>query len=158
MSYVNRTTDSTDAVRAVSTPGLGAALRLAHDVVREEIFARVQDAGHPGFARATFPLWRFEGLDGRRPSDIARTSGLSKQAVNDQLGALELLGYLERIAHPADGRARIVRLTQRGWELDRAVRVAAQQVEEAWIEEVGDPAWQDFRAVLDRIAARRYPR
>ena len=155
---MNRTTDSTATVRAVSTPGLGAALRLAHDVVREEIFARVQQAGHPGFTRATFPLWRFEGLDGRRPSDIARTSGLSKQAVNDQLGALERLRYIERVPHPADGRARIVRLTERGWALDQAVRAAAQQVEEAWMREMGDPAWQTFRAVLDRIAATGDPR
>lgn len=158
MSYVNRTTDSTGAVRAVSTPGLGAALRLAHEVVREEIFTRVQDAGHAGFSPASFPLWRFEGLEGRQPSDIARTSGLSKQAVNDQLGALERLGYLERIPHAADGRARIVCLTKRGWELDRAVRFAAQQVEEAWTREVGDQAWQDFRKVLDRIAGRPEPR
>ena len=142
----------------MSRPGVGAALRLATEVVREEIFARVQDAGHPGFTGATFPLWRFEGLDGRQPSDIARTSGLSKQAVNDQLGALERHGYLERVPHPADGRARIVRLTERGWQLDRAVRAAAQQVEEAWSLDVGEPTWQDFRAVLDRIAARRYPR
>ena len=155
---MNRTTDSTGAVRSVSSPGVGAALRLAHDVVREEIFARVQDAGHLGFTRATFPLWRFEGLDGRRPSDIAHSSGLSKQAVNDQLGALERLGYLERGPHPADGRARVVRLTERGWELDRAVRAAAHDVEQTWAQDVGEPAWRDFRAVLDRIAARRYPR
>ena len=141
----------------MSTPGLGAALRVAHEVVREEIFERVQRDGHPGFTRATFPLWRFEGLDGRRPSDIARTSGLSKQAVNDQLGALERLGYLERVAHPADGRGRIVRLTERGWQLERAVRTAAQAAEDAWAEDIGEPAWQYFRAVLDRIVAHRYP-
>lgn len=158
MSYVNRTTDSTGAVRGVSSPGVGAALRLAHDVVREEIFARVQESGHRGFTRATFPLWRFEGLDGRQPTDIARTSGLSKQAVNDQLGALEQLGYLERVPHPADGRARVVRLTEQGWDLDRAVRGAAREVDDALSREVGEPAWQGFRAVLDRIAARRYPR
>jgi hypothetical protein len=86
MSYVNRTIDGTPSVRAVSTPGLGASLRLAHGVVLKEIFERVQEAGHAGFTRATAPLWRFEGLDGRRPGEIARTSGLSKQAVNDQLG------------------------------------------------------------------------
>ncbi len=141
----------------MSRPGVGAALRLAHEVVRDEIFARIQDAGHPGFTRATFPLWRFEGLDGRQPSEIARTSGLSKQAVNDQIGALERLGYLERVSHPADGRARVVRLTERGRELDSAVRAAAQAVEEALAEEIGEPAWQEFRAVLDRIAADRYP-
>ena len=142
----------------MSTPGLGAALRVAHEVVREDIFERVQGAGHPGFTRATFPLWRFEGLDGRRPGEIARTSGLSKQAVNDQLGALEQLGYVERHADPRDGRGRIVRLTERGRELDRAVRSAAAAVEEGWAREMGDAAWEGFRAVLDRIAAGGYPR
>lgn len=142
----------------MSTPGLGAALRVAHEAVREEIFDRVRQAGHPGFTRASFPLWRFEGMDGRRPGEIARTSGLSKQAVNDQLGALERLGYLERVAHRGDGRGRVVRLTEHGWELDRAVRGAAQAAEDAWAEEVGEVAWQDFRAVLDRMVTGRYPR
>jgi len=141
----------------VSTPGLGAALRVAHDVVREDIFERVRGAGHPGFTRATFPLWRFEGLEGRRPGEIARTSGLSKQAVNDQLRALERLGYVERHADPRDGRGRVVRLTERGRELDDAVRSAAGAVEDAWARDVGDAAWEDFRAVLDRIAGKGYP-
>ena len=97
-------------------------------------------------------------LDGRRPGDIARTSGLSKQAVNDQLGELERLGYLERVSHPADGRGRVVRLTSRGWALDHAVRGAAQADEGPWAEEVGQPAWQHFRTALDRIVAPRHPR
>jgi len=127
---------------------------MAHGVVFEEIFRMVQGAGHPGFARASFPLWRFEGIDGRRPGEIAHSSGLSKQAVNDQLRALERLGYVELHADARDGRARVVRLTDRGWELDRAVRAAAGAVEEAWAEEIGRAAWEDFRAVLDRIASR----
>ncbi len=61
------------------------------------------------------------------------------------------------MSHPADGRARVVRLTERGRELDSAVRAAAQAVEEALAEEIGEPAWQEFRAVLDRIASDRYP-
>ena len=122
------------------------------------IFERVRTAGHPGFTRATLPLWRFEGLDGRQPGDIARTSGLSKQAVNDQLGALERLGYLERVPHAVDGRARVVRLTPRGWELENVVRRAAREVEESWRREVGDSQWGQFRTVLNRLAALRYPR
>lgn len=154
---MSRTIDSTSAVRSVSSPGVGAALRLAHEVVREAIFARVQEAGHSDITRATFPLWRFEGLDGRQPRDIARTSGLSKQAVNDQLGALERLGYLERRPHAPDRRARVVHLTERGWQLDHAVRAAARAVEDEWTQAVGEERWGEFRAVLDRIASGRYP-
>jgi DNA-binding MarR family transcriptional regulator len=141
----------------VSTPGLGASLRVAHGVVWRDIFDRVQEAGHAGFTRATAPLWRFEGLEGRRPGEIARTSGLSKQAVNDQLRALEALGYVERHPDPHDGRGRVVRLTGRGQELDRTVRAAAAAVEDAWAQEIGAPAWEAFRAVLDRIAAPGFP-
>lgn len=141
----------------MSSSGLGAALRIAHQTMREAIFARAQEAGHPGLTRATFPLWRFEGLDGRRPGEIAVTAGLSKQAINDQLGALERLGYVERHPHPEDGRARVVRLTERGWELDRIVRAAAAAVEAEWAQEAGNPAWEEFRTVLDGIVARRSP-
>jgi DNA-binding MarR family transcriptional regulator len=141
----------------VSRPGLGASLRLAHGVVLKEIFERVQEAGHAGFTRATAPLWRFEGLDGRRPSEIARTSGLSKQAVNDQLRVLEHVGYVKLHGDASDGRARVVRLTERGRDLDRTVRAAAAEVEGAWREELGEPAWEAFRAVLDRIAGEGYP-
>ncbi len=141
----------------MSTPGLGGTLRLAHGVVLKEIFERVQEAGHAGFTRATAPLWRFEGLDGRRPGEIARTSGLSKQAVNDQLRALEQLGYVTLHADARDGRARVVRLTGRGRDLDRTVRAAAAEVEDAWAQEFGDAEWEAFRAVLDRIAGAGYP-
>ena len=157
MSYVNRTIDGTPSVRAVSTPGLGGSLRLAHGVVLKEIFERVQEAGHAGFTRATAPLWRFEGLDGRRPGEIARTSGLSKQAVNDQLRTLEEMGYVKLHTDARDGRARVVRLTKRGRDLDRTVRAAAAEVEDAWAQEIGEPAWEAFRAVLDRIAGEGYP-
>ncbi len=130
---------------------------MAHGVVLTDIFERVQDAGHAGFTRATAPLWRFEGLEGRRPGEIARTSGLSKQAVNDQLRTLEELGYVERHPDPHDGRARVVRLTERGRELDRAVRATAAAVEDRWAQEFGEPAWEAFRAVLDRIAGPAFP-
>ena len=157
MQYVIRTTDRTQAVQPVSRPAVGAALRMAHDVVRAQILKRVRAAGHLDVTPANFPLWRFEGLDGRRPGDIATTAGLSKQAVNDQLRGLERLGYLERVEHPEDGRGRVVRLTARGRALEQAVREAAQAVDDSWRRKVGDDEWALFRAVLDRIAEPRPP-
>jgi len=125
---------------------------MAHEVVRAQILERVREAGHLEVTPANFPLWRFEGLDGRRPGDIATTAGLSKQAVTGQLRGLERQGYLERVAHPEDGRARLVRLTASGRALEQAVREAARAVDDTWRREIGDHEWALFRAVLDQIA------
>ena len=70
--------------------------------------ARVRAAGHPDVTTAMIALFRFAGVDGRRPGAIAATARLSKQATNDMLRELEHLGYVERLADPTDGRARII--------------------------------------------------
>jgi DNA-binding MarR family transcriptional regulator len=45
--------------------------------------------------------------------------------VNDLLGHLEQQGYLQRMPDSADGRARVIRLTSKGWQLQEAIYVEA---------------------------------
>jgi DNA-binding MarR family transcriptional regulator len=66
-------------------------------------------------------LFRSSGVDGNRPTEIAVTARLSKQATNDMLRQLERLGYVKRHPDPTDGRARIIRLAKRGQALDTPV-------------------------------------
>jgi DNA-binding MarR family transcriptional regulator len=54
--------------------------------------------------------------DGIRPTDLARRVDVSKQAVGQTLADLEARGYVEYVADPTDGRARVVRLTRSGRE------------------------------------------
>ena len=51
---------------------------------------------------------------GIRPTELARRVDVSKQAVGQALGDLESRGFVEMVADPADGRARLVRLTASG--------------------------------------------
>jgi len=113
---------------------------------------RVQRAGFPDATDAQIAIFRYQGPDGRQPTEIAATAQLSKQAVNDVLGQLERSGYLKRKPHPDDGRARVVRLTARGRRLDAAVWEAGRDVEWTWRERIGEPAWSVFREVLDQLA------
>lgn len=113
--------------------------------------ARVS-AGFADVTHAQVPIFRYEGPEGRRPTEIAATAQLSKQAVNDVLGQLERSGYLTRKSHPDDGRARVVRLTARGRRLDAAIWEAGREVERTWRERIGEPAWGVFREVLDQLA------
>jgi DNA-binding MarR family transcriptional regulator len=92
-------------------------------------------------------------LDRRRPSEIAVTARLSKQATNDMLRELERLGYVKRYPDPRDGRARIVRLTKRGQALDTAIWTAGREVEKSWRACFSAKEWTTFKDVLDRLVA-----
>ncbi|HEX6393636.1 MAG TPA: MarR family winged helix-turn-helix transcriptional regulator [Acidimicrobiales bacterium] len=116
------------------------------------MLGRLHRAGYPDVSYAHIPIFRYQGPEGRQPSEIATTAHLSKQTVNDILGQLERSGYLKRQPHPDDGRARIVRLTARGRRLEAAIWQAGRDVEKTWEERIGEPAWAVFRAVLDQIA------
>lgn len=52
-----------------------------------------------------------------RPSELANQLGISKQVCNQTINQLEALAYVQRIADPRDGRARLLRLTDRGLSL-----------------------------------------
>jgi DNA-binding MarR family transcriptional regulator len=117
------------------------------------MLGRIHAAGHPDVTTAMIALFRFAGVDRRRPGEIATTARLSKQATNDLLRELERLGYVERHPDPTDGRARIVQLTKRGQALDRAVWTAGEQVERSWRGRFGDEHWTMFNEVLERLSA-----
>ena len=117
------------------------------------MLARVHACGHPDVTPAMIALFRFAGVDRRRPGEIAATARLSKQATNDILRELERLGYVERHPDPTDGRARIVQLTKRGQSLDTAVWTAGREVEQSWRDRLGDKHWTTFNDVLDKLVA-----
>lgn len=112
----------------------------------------IQAAGFPDVTPAFHPLFRFEGPEGRRPTEIAAAAGLSKQTVNDALGYFEREGYLTREPDPVDGRAKVVRLTDKGRRLEDAIWAAGQEVDRQWRERFSKSAWACFREVLDQLA------
>ncbi|MDX6487814.1 MAG: hypothetical protein QOK13_429 [Gaiellaceae bacterium] len=117
------------------------------------MLARIRSAGHPEVTGGMIGLFRFAGVDRRRPSEIAMTARLSKQATNDMLRELERLGYVKRHPDPTDGRARIIRLTQRGEALDAAIWSAGREVEQSWRARFNAKQWTTFKDVLDGLIA-----
>lgn len=70
--------------------------------------------GIPGLRAAHMQVIPHLDLSGTRATEIARRMGISKQAVGELLDEIEAFGVIERIPDPTDGRARIVRFTERG--------------------------------------------
>jgi DNA-binding MarR family transcriptional regulator len=112
---------------------------------------RIHAAGHPEVTTAMIALFRFAGVDGRRPSEVAEAARLSRQATNDMLRELERLAYVKLYPDATDGRARIIKLTKRGKTLDAAVWTAGGEVERSWRARFSGEDWTTFSAVLDRL-------
>jgi DNA-binding MarR family transcriptional regulator len=138
-------------------PAIGALLRLAWQAARERIYEGVLEAGYTDLSRASVSSLRWPPFDGLRPSEIATRSQLSRQAVNDLLSDLEKGGYLERIPDPTDGRARIVRFTERGWELTQAIRATSFATEREWSRAIGEARFAELRDTLRELVAYASP-
>jgi DNA-binding MarR family transcriptional regulator len=104
---------------------VGAMLRVVWQWVRDQMYAGVVAAGYDDLNAAHVGLWRYPGLDGLRPSQVADQAGITKQSVNDLLGHLERHGYLGRVPDSADGRARLIRLTPKGQRLQDTIYAEA---------------------------------
>lgn len=112
------------------------------------MLARLRDAGFTDFDAAHTRVFQYPGPQGMRPSDLAVQLGVSKQALNYQLGELERMGYLERRPHPDDLRAKQVVLTERGIAAGRVMREAVGEVEAEWAELLGPARFAQLREIL----------
>jgi DNA-binding MarR family transcriptional regulator len=76
----------------------------------------------------------FENIDpdGTRLTVLAERAGITHQAMGALVGELIRCGYLERVADPRDGRARLVRPTATGRDVVEAGAAYLRVVHERW--------------------------
>jgi DNA-binding MarR family transcriptional regulator len=118
----------------------------------EKLFARMGEAGFGDIREGHGCVFGFiDTEDGSRLTDLAEASGFTKQAVGEAVTELERLGYLQRMACPDDGRAKIIHLTERGREAALTGRRIFAEIEAEWAEEVGAEAVAAMRAAAERI-------
>lgn len=133
-------------------PYMGAMLRLGWQFVREQIFSGVVAAGYQDLTPTHVGLFRYPTLDRQRPSELADQLQVTRQSVNDLLCHLEERGYLTREADPADGRARIVRLTAKGRSLEKVISQQALAAELKIAKIIGARSFALLRNALEQLA------
>ena len=133
-------------------PYMGAMLRVIWQWIREQIFNGVVAAGYDDLNPAHVELFRYPTLDGLRPTELADQLQITKQSINDLLRHLEQSGYLIRKIDPADGRARIIRLTAQGRRLEEIINSQAQIAEQQISEMLGSSHFTLLRNGLEELA------
>ncbi|MGY1637149.1 MarR family winged helix-turn-helix transcriptional regulator [Geodermatophilus sp. SYSU D00742] len=119
--------------------------------LRDELYA-LSDARFPGLRARHYRLLSFLPPEGERLSRLTEDTGLTKQALAQALAPLEAGGYVEVVPDPSDRRARLVRLSPRGEEVNDAVRARLAVVEGRWAARVGAERWAAARGVLTELA------
>jgi len=116
--------------------------------INEGVVARGFEGVRPahGFAFARL------APDGATVTDLAAHLGVTKQAASQLVDEIVRKGYAERRPHPDDARARLIVLTERGWECTRAAEAAAAEAVRPWAELLGESEIRALQGQLLRIA------
>ncbi|SRR5579884_1509760 len=91
--------------------------------------------------------------EGSRLTDLAQRAQLTKQSIGYLVDYLEARGYVERVPDPADSRAKLIRLTARGWELTRVAEGIIARLEAEAAQRLGADKWHQLRRLLHEYAA-----
>jgi DNA-binding MarR family transcriptional regulator len=130
---------------------IGALLRVPSQAIHRRIIAELNAAGFEELRLPHMAVLQFPGPDGARPIELAERAGMSKQAMNQLLRSLEGVGYIERASAPHQGRARIVRLTDRGHAAYAKIHAILRAIEEEWKAELGLEAFARLKGLLLRV-------
>jgi DNA-binding MarR family transcriptional regulator len=118
----------------------------------KKLFVRMAQEGFGDVREGHGCVFGFIDMEnGSRLTDLAEAAGFTKQAVGEAVAELERLGYLERAACPDDGRAKIIKLTERGREATLTGRRIFGEIEAEWAEELGPELIASLRAASERI-------
>lgn len=142
----------------MSTPQLdrrlvGALLRIPFQYIVTEIHAGLADAGFADLSPSHFVVFQNMRTEGVRSTDLARKAQVSKQAMGQLVAFLESRDYVERVPDPTDGRAQLVRLSERGWEVARVAFGVVERIEAEWEEYLSSERMQQLRSILRELVA-----
>jgi DNA-binding MarR family transcriptional regulator len=115
---------------------------------------------HAGLAAAGFadssPAWgtnifHYLREGGLRLTELAERSHTSKQAMRYTINQLEAAGYVERVPDPTDGRAKIIGLTERGWDSRRVSDEIIARIEHECVQELGEEKMRQFETLAKEV-------
>ena len=136
---------------------LGNLLRDPALAINEIVMEQLAARGYEGFRTAHGTIGQHIADDGSRVTELAELAQVSKPTVVYLVNDLERLGYVERVPDPADGRAKLVRMTERGAGAQRAGTEIVRQIERDWSALLGEGEFAALRDHLQRLHDALWP-
>ena len=130
-------------------------LNVAFDDFCEELERRLVDTPYNDLRISHGCVFGNIDPEGTRLTDLAERARMTKQSVGEVTSDLEQRGYVERGPDPSDGRAKIIRLTERGRAAQALGVGLIDELEQGWAERFGAERVAALRDALETITGER---
>ncbi len=134
-------------------PLIGAMLRLSHQRFVGKIMSRLADSKFADVQPSHFApvqvLWDYP--DGIRLTDLAAKAKITKQSMGELVDQIVGRGFAELIPDPADGRARLIKMTPYGRKGAQLIRGIVRDAEKDLAKLIGADKAEELREILKTI-------
>jgi DNA-binding MarR family transcriptional regulator len=131
--------------------GLGILAARLLFAIQDELYDRLEDAGHGELTRLHGAVIAHLDEEGTRATELARRSGRHKQIIGRIVDELEELGYVERRPEPGDRRAKLVVPTERGREAMRLSDEFVRAIDQRQAAALGKARYDEFKRTLAAV-------
>ena len=129
---------------------LATLMFVSYRAMDERVRQAMRDAGYD-VTVAQARLAQRIAEEGTRLTELADRAGVTKQTASLLVAALEREGLVERVPDPADGRARLIRLSSRGRQAAQRAMEVVIGVEGEWTAHLGPELTERLREALVRL-------
>jgi DNA-binding MarR family transcriptional regulator len=129
---------------------IGLLLYIPYRDLENRIMAAVTAAGYDVTLAQARVLQRI-GPDGTRLTELAEAAQVTKQTAGFLVDQLEKLGYVERVPDPTDGRARLVRVTEKARGATPVAEAEIARIEAEWEQHIGKRRMGQLREALVKL-------
>ena len=149
----SRSAPSRRGTRSSAEPelNLGLLLFIPYRAMEREVLDALADAGFDDVTLAQARVFQRINPEGSRLTELAEAAQLTKQTVGFLVDQLERAGYVERTPDPRDGRARLIRVAERGAAAVRASMDVVAQIEGRWAAHLGPTRTAQLREALTAL-------
>jgi DNA-binding MarR family transcriptional regulator len=138
---------------------IGQLLTQLTRLFQTELFERLVAAGLDGARVPHTHVTAYIKADGSRLTDLAAQARMTLPAMSELVDDLQRLGIVERRPDPTDGRAKLICLTEAGWEAMRTARRVIADIEREYAAAIGVERFEETACALDdllrELGARR---
>ncbi|ACU75372.1 transcriptional regulator, MarR family [Catenulispora acidiphila DSM 44928] len=130
---------------------LGVSLFIPYRYTEDRLFRALQDAGFDDWTLAQCRVFQRVAPSGSRLKDLADQAQMTKQSASVMIDQLENLGYVRRLPDPADGRARLIVIEERGRRAIEVVRATLDEIYTEWKTYLGTRNFTLLHQILDQL-------
>lgn len=119
-----------------------------------ELFERLVAAGLEDARVAHTHVTSYIKADGSRLTELAAQAPMTLPAMSELVDDLQRIGIVERRPDPTDGRAKLICLTDAGWNAMTVARAAIAEIEAGYADAVGAERFEQAATTLDALLER----